>query len=351
MKPSHAMWTGIRIAGYKFGRKLGWPLPMPVNLAMSVTERCNSRCKTCNVWKGSPKNELSVREWEMIFKSIGRTHSWITVAEGEAFISDDLVDIMRTVVENNDPQILLFPTNGILTKRIEESVREILKFFKGRLIVNFSLDGVGSLHDSIRGKRGNFKSVIEGVYALKGLKAQSGNLSVGINTVVSKYNIGHLKELSDFVAKELHPDSHVFEIARTGESLYNIGMDVGPGRESYLNAMNNFSGNGENSLTSFFRNRYYNLLEESLVKNEEVVPCYSGISSGHISSRGDVWACSMKCEVMGNLRKSNYDFRKVWKSRQASLVRRGIKERRCWCTMANVSYTNMLCSPSRLFRK
>jgi len=348
MKVSHVFWTGTRVLGYKLGRGFGSPLPVPVNIGMSVTERCNSRCKTCNVWKTDIKDELGVEEWEKIFRSIGKSHSWITVAEGEAFLSRDLVDIMRVVVKNNDPQILLLPTNGILTKNITKSVREILGFYKGRLIVNFSLDDIGELHDKIRGVKGNFKHLVDSASAVGELRSDFDNLNMGINTVVSKYNVDHIKELYDFVKKEISPDSHIFEIARNGASLYNNGVSITPDIKKYLEAMKSVEGGGGAKLTYFFRKRYYRLLEEILRDKKEVIPCYSGISSAHISSTGDVWACSMRCNSMGNLRGNNYDFKTVWKSERAKKIRRDIKERKCWCTSANANYTNMLCNFRRV---
>jgi MoaA/NifB/PqqE/SkfB family radical SAM enzyme len=351
MKPSHLFWTGLRITGYKMGRRLGRPLPMPVNLAVCITQRCNSRCRTCNVWRNPPGDEMSVGEWERVFRSIGRSHSWITFSEGESFLSKDAVSITRVIVENNDPQILLFPTNGILTRRVLDSVREILGFYRGRLIVNLSMDGVGEAHDRIRGVKGNFRKLLRTIDALSGLRDEFKNLSIGVNTVVSRFNIDHVEEIQDFVSKEISPDAHIFEIARNGASLYNRGTDIRPDSGRYLEFAENLGGKDSGrTLTHFFRRRYYSLLRETLEREKAVIPCYAGISSAHISSSGEVWGCSMLCEPLGNLRKSGYDFKRVWKSEQARKVREGIRKRGCWCTMANSSYTNMLCSPGRLLR-
>ncbi len=348
MKASHVFWTGLRVAGYKMGRRFSFPLPMPVNLAIVPTGRCNSMCRTCNIWKTPVSDELDAGEWDRIFKSIGRSHPWVTASEGEPFLSKDLVEITRNLVEHTDPQIMVFPTNGILTEKITDDVREILGFYGGILIINFSLDGVGNLHDEIRGVRGNFRRVVDSVSAMKDVKRGSDNLVVGINTVVSKHNIKKIDEISDFVKNELKPDSHIFEIADNREALNNAGMDLRPGCQEYLDAIGRVSGDSNVFPTGFFRKRYYRLVEEMLLKGRGIIPCYAGIASAQISSTGEVWACCRMCESMGNLRENGYDFRKVWKSRQAMDVRRGIKERKCWCTSANANYTNILCSFIRL---
>ena len=39
-----------KIPLYKLARATGWPRVLPLNLTVSVTYRCNSRCLTCNVY-------------------------------------------------------------------------------------------------------------------------------------------------------------------------------------------------------------------------------------------------------------------------------------------------------------
>src|SRR5712691_8477967 len=40
-----------KIARMQASYALGKPLALPMNLTISVSYRCNSRCKTCNVWQ------------------------------------------------------------------------------------------------------------------------------------------------------------------------------------------------------------------------------------------------------------------------------------------------------------
>ena len=54
-----------RLPAYLTFRRFGRPRPLPFNLVVSVTYRCNSRCKTCNVWKRSA-DELTTEEWEKL---------------------------------------------------------------------------------------------------------------------------------------------------------------------------------------------------------------------------------------------------------------------------------------------
>ena len=45
---------------------------------------------------------------------------------------------------------------------------------------------------------------------------------------------------------------------------------------------------------------------------------------------------------MLNLRSVDYDFKRVWFSKEADTIRASIKAKECHCPLANASYTNML---------
>jgi hypothetical protein len=68
----------------------------------------------------------------------------------------------------------------------------------------------------------------------------------------------------------------------------------------------------------------------------------AGVASAQIAPNGDVWTCCVRAESMGNLREHDYDFGKVWRSREADRLRRSIKAGECHCPLANAAYTNML---------
>ena len=63
---------------------------------------------------------------------------------------------------------------------------------------------------------------------------------------------------------------------------------------------------------------------------------------------GEVWACCIKAESMGNLRAVDHDFQKVWLSNKAQKIRLPIRGKRCFCPLANAGYTNMLLSYSTM---
>ena len=79
-----------------------------------------------------------------------------------------------------------------------------------------------------------------------------------------------------------------------------------------------------------------------LREKRQVIPCFSGFASAQIAPGGDVCLCCINAEPIGNLRDTEYDFKKIWFSEKAKESRSRIKRGECYCPLANASYTNML---------
>ena len=105
----------------------------PINLTFSVTNICQSRCKTCNIWeiyKNNPNKrseELSLNEIEKIFKSMGHIYIF-NVSGGEPFLRPDFVEIVKLACLHLRPGIIHIPTNAIAEKQIISQTKKITHF-------------------------------------------------------------------------------------------------------------------------------------------------------------------------------------------------------------------------------
>ncbi|MBL7101010.1 MAG: radical SAM protein, partial [Nanoarchaeota archaeon] len=288
-------------------------------------------------------------EWKKVLESVGTAPFWVTLSGGEPFLRKDFVRIVRLVSVYNKPRILNIATNGILTDKIISDVKKILKFYKNKLIINISLDGTGKEHNRIRGVENNFKKTMDTFSKLKSLKKYYKNLRVGLHTVISKYNVKEIPKIFEYV-QGLKTDSFLTEIAENRKELENLGESISPKVEDYFDAVDFLlKEQKDKSLINVLRKKYYKLTKKVLKEKKETIRCYAGLASAHISSEGKLWACCMYCKELGDLKK--HRFNEVWNSGEANKVREDIKKNRCFCTLANVAYSNMLCSPvSSLFK-
>jgi MoaA/NifB/PqqE/SkfB family radical SAM enzyme len=346
-----------RIPLYQASYLSGTPMALPANITVSVSYRCNSRCKTCNVWL-LPNDDLTLDEWDRVYQSLGHAPYWFTFSGGEPTLRHDMPDMVASAYKHCRPGIINIPTNGIQHKIIPGRIERILQACPdSEVIVNLSLDGVGLKHDAVRGVRDNFAHAMRTYAAFKELKTRYANFTLGVHTVISNFNIDSFAELCAYVQTELKPDSYITEIAEQRVELDTVGLGITPTVERYsvaidtlLESLRDQRLTGVSRITQAFRREYYELVKRTLREHRQIIPCMAGVASAQIAPNGDVWTCCIRAESMGNLREHNYDFGEVWCGARADELRRSIKAGECYCPLANASYTNMLIHPPTLMK-
>jgi MoaA/NifB/PqqE/SkfB family radical SAM enzyme len=272
----------------------------------------------------------------------------------------DIVEFVTMFYKKCAPAIINIPTNGMLWPNIIKKAPEIAKNCpKAEVVINLSLDQWGERHEQIRGVPRNWEFSMK---AWKGLKKAKGqrvrgkeilkNLTLGIHTVISNFNV---KEFPEFHKKllTLKPDSYITEIAEERVELDTKGTGITPDYDDYSRAIDSLIEDmqkmfkerkykGVARVAAAFRLQYYQNVKKWLLEKRQVIPCFAGWASAQISPDGDVWECCIEATELGNLRKNDYNFKKIWFGEKAKQVRKRIKNKGCSCPLANASYTNML---------
>jgi MoaA/NifB/PqqE/SkfB family radical SAM enzyme len=357
-----------RIVNYKVSRFLNNKPSLPLSLTVSVTNQCNSKCKTCSIWKRYSDHqqlraqEFTTEEFEKTFRNFGGKIFWATLSGGEPFMRRDISEIFQALCEHCHPAVVNIPSNGLLSSTIESQVRKMLeKNFDTNLTLNLSLDGVGDKHEKIRGIPGNFEKVLDTYERVRKIKEEFPRFQIGIHTVISKHNITDAIDVYEF-AKTLAPDSYITEVAERRTELFNIDDDITPDADAYAKFAEELSKRirtdylqskkNVSKITQGFRLEYYQLAAQVLKENRQVIPCYAGYASCQITPFGDVWPCCILGynQPMGNLRENDYKFKKIWQSKKADEIRKYIQRKSCACPLANAHYTNILCNFTSLMK-
>jgi len=336
-----------RIPLFKLYRKFGWPQLLPLNLTLSPSPKCNSRCLTCNIWM-KREDELTIDEWDKVLASLGKAPYWFTISGGEPLMYPHVVELAELAYRHCAPGVINIPTNSLLPT-IPDRVERIAKACpESQLIINLSLDGIGAKHDYIRGIPGNFVKFEERLRQLLSLKKKFKNLTIGIHSVVSVFSVGHLDELIAYADKS-GADQFITEIAEPRVELDTVGLPITPSQKEYTQAIDRlityveskqFSGVAK--ITEALRVEYYKLVKRILDEKDQVIDCYAGWVSAQIYANGTVWPCCVRADNLGNLRDHNYDFKEIWFGEKIREARRSIAAKECHCPLANASYTNML---------
>ncbi len=343
----------LKLLIFNISRKLNKAFILPINYTYSITSKCDSKCKTCNIWKQKLGKDLTREEWKKIIKNIGNAPFWITITGGNQFLREDLSEIVGDILRYNRPKIINFPVSGTLPKLVVGQIKKILVKIKRKnikLILNISIDGISELHDYIRGAKGTFKKTIKTVEELKKLQKKYPNLIISTYTIISKYNAKHIDKIMDFITNNLKPDHQGIEIAEKSKELFNTKENFVLSKNKSIKVLDEYINCVDNSkkpilkLKNFFRKKYYINIKKILLTNKEVIPCFAGIASIQISPNGQVWQCCIRADVMGDLRKEKYDFKKIFFGKHANKIRKKIKKEHCFCTHSNPYYTNILSS-------
>jgi len=134
----------------------------PIEASVKVTENCNSRCITCDVWKSGFQTDLTIQELKNVFyqlKEIGI--KIIGFTGGEPLLRKDIAELIKEAKKITGAQVYIV-TNGILLKK---KAKEIID--AGIDWIAISLDGIEKTDEKIRGVPGHFKMVIDGINELK----------------------------------------------------------------------------------------------------------------------------------------------------------------------------------------
>ncbi len=319
-------------------------LRQPYKLTFAVTYRCNSKCKTCNIWKKKPTNELILREIKEIFRYINP--SWVNLTGGEPFMREDLYEICKVIREETDTFLVNMITNGLLTKLVLKQVKRILKLKFPKLIVGVSLDGPQKLHDKLRGVQGNWRMAVELYKNL--FKLNSSRFQTYFGYTISRHNVGRIeatlndlkKEIRNITVNNIH-----FNLFHTSSIYYsNEGKEGQASKEKILKDIKFILKQKRSfGIVNQIDRRFIQLMPKYLNTGRSPLPCKALTSSVFIEPSSNVYPCTNFPLVLGNLRNESYNLLGIWNSRRATDALTKIKQGKCpHCWTACEAYQTML---------
>jgi MoaA/NifB/PqqE/SkfB family radical SAM enzyme len=319
-----------------------WFVPsraFPYRLGLSVTNRCNHRCLTCGIWHTARDNpgvihrELTLEEYDALFRSFGAALRWVGITGGEPTLRRDLADIARTAARNC-PSLgfVSINSNGFLTDRLVRTAEDLLGELRHQqLLVVVSLDGPRELHDRARGVDGAFDRAVASITALQDLSERHPQLSVRTETVISEFNLAELETFSQSTPVAGVP--HVYTFAMEGSRYSNTGSGVHVSADDFRKIqalMPEFGRRGRlKGIERLIMEEYYRLTERFFADpTRQVLPCASSSASIYIGAEGELRPCSMM-DPVGYLRDYGCDVRKIIASEAFQAVRGRIRRGQC----------------------
>ncbi len=162
----------------KDARTLGRPhvSSFPQVLSLTVTNRCNLKCRMCGQWgltgymrQGRKLESMPAKRWiELVNEGARGGVKFVCLRGGETLLFPGIMDVIRAIKSHGIP--ICMDTNGTRVERLAEELAV------SRIdIVNISVDGPEEIHDRVRGVPGTFKALAAGVKRLKEIVKCTGS--------------------------------------------------------------------------------------------------------------------------------------------------------------------------------
>lgn len=195
----------------------------PRVLQFPITYKCNLDCVMCGMQKMKNKEDLSVDNLSHILSN--KLFSQITsvgVNGGEPFVIPNIDEFIRVLIKNlpNLKNIYII-TNGYQSERILNKLKVIKTVCidsNVKLTVSISLDGIGLIHDRIRGRDNIFTKVENTCKEIAKNKNEYCD-DFGIICTITKINIYNVNEVENWAKK--NNISVAYNIATIHKRLFN----------------------------------------------------------------------------------------------------------------------------------
>ncbi len=269
-------------------------MKQPYSVSLFITNKCNSKCSFCNIWKETPKKDLNKEELKKILSksNLLKNVQQFNLTGGEPFLNNNLEEIIDLLIKYSNPLKISIVTNGLL-QTIPEKVKQITKKY-GRKKFRFkiSLDAANKkVYKKVRGVDG-YGRVVKNIEIMikKGL-------DVSLGFTITSNNFSELKELIKKYEKRViaHPVEEI--------KYYHAKIKSDKMLKKFRKLKH------QNKVFQV----YYYFLSKAIPKKHRIHKCYAGQVSLCLDQNLEVFSCIKNPVKFGNLKDFKYDFDKLWK--------------------------------------
>lgn len=296
-------------------------MPKLKEVIISITDRCNSKCKMCDIPAEKTK-ELSSSQWKQVIRDASLIGAQtIVFSGGEPLLREDIFELIDFVKDNSMSACIT--SNGYL---IDEGVASKLSQ-SGVDVVNISIDGPKEVHDYLRGCGAFDKALM----ALENLRRHK--IEPTIATVVLSYNYKYLSYIIDLARQygattiKFQPFSRIFLNKRECEDYFLISdkeiKEIKQVIGEVIHLCNRYG------IATNPRN-YLEMIPFYLGKRPLDYICSTLWTSCPINSQGDIYPCwviTQKDKLIGNIIEDS--FSNIWSSERRNSIIEKIKLEGC----------------------
>lgn len=281
----------------------------PKVIQLPITYNCNSKCVMCNVWRMDHSNEANVKEFSrFIHDEIFKEVEAVGINGGEPSLVKNLPEYVDEILKLPSLKSLNIISHGFGTKPLTQALDAIYKSCKDKGVkfhVAISLDGVGEIHNIVRGRKKLFektKSTIDEI--IKNQVKYCDSYDVGC-TVVAQ-NIDYLIELDAYAKSKnynikyrLGIDNKRIESDKLRDQYSVIYSPLRQSAKEFFH----FQISQTKDIANRFK--YYAIFFWlNSEKPKRLLGCMWKDEGVTLDSRGELYYCAVASDSIGSLRKN-----------------------------------------------
>jgi len=177
----------------------------PQTISFTLTNSCNLKCKMCGQWsdegyirstKENQTQSLGLADWKRLTDELAAHQiSSVILRGGETFLFPDIVELLEYI--SSKKIFISIDTNGTLLNKYAADLVRI-----GNIHITISIDGPENIHDEVRGMKGCFRKIQEGVEQLIEVERSTGkNISRSICFTISPYSVSGLGRMPEIARR------------------------------------------------------------------------------------------------------------------------------------------------------
>ena len=276
---------------------------LPRALQFPINDICNSRCQMCLIWEKKKDHEITPEEIRRVLRNpLFRKVMYVGINGGEPTLRKDIAQVAAAVVETL-PALrgISLITNAILHSQVQAAIEGIGRACHAgnvRLDVMVSLDGIGEIHDRVRGRSGNFASAVR---VLDYAQSSSFVDATRIGCTVIKDNVYDVENVLDWCQRR-----NLYARFRLGiphRRLYSLDVtdpfNFGPDEKyHFANFLDWLHDHYEKNLG---RKEFYRSLRNQIAYGApRTAGCLWRHSGVTLSSRGELSYCAVASDTLGD---------------------------------------------------